>query len=72
MMEMAIMKTDISTGEEFRRVRNRLLRIYSIRECTIDLEDVDKVVRVVGDEIKTKTVVNKIKSYGYLCEELPD
>ena len=66
------MKTDISKREDFRKLRNRLLRIYSIRECTIDLEDVDKVVRVVGDEIETNTVVDKIKSYGYLCEELPD
>lgn len=71
-MEIAIMKTDISTREDFRRVRNRLLRIYSIRECTIDLEDIDKVVRVVGDKIKTNTLVDKIKSYGYLCEELSD
>ncbi len=71
-MEIAIMRTDINTREDFRRVRNRLLRIYSIRECTIDLEDIDKVVRVVGDEIKTGTVVNKIRSYGFLCEELPD
>ncbi len=71
-MNMAIMKTDISTREDFRKLRNRLLRIYSIRECTIDLEDVDKVVRVVGDEIETNTVVDRIKSYGYLCEELPD
>ncbi len=71
-MEIAIMKTDISTRKDFRIVRNRLLRVYSIRECTIDLEDVDKVVRVVGDKIKTESVVNKIKSFGFLCEELPD
>ena len=71
-MKIAIMKTDINTREDFRRLRNKLLRIYSVRECTIDLEDVDKVVRVVGDKIKTETVVNKIKSFGFLCEELPD
>ncbi len=71
-MEIAIMKTDISTRRDFRTVRNRLKRVYKIKECTIDLDDIDKVVRVIGDKFKIGTIVNKIRSYGFLCEELPE
>ncbi len=48
-------------------------RLYPcINECTIDLEDKDKIIRVIGDNIETNDVVSRIKSYGFLCEELPD
>ncbi len=71
-MEMLILKTDINTRYDFRTVKNRLQGYYRINECTIDLDDRDKVVRVIGDNIETNDVVSKIKSYGFLCEELPD
>ena len=71
-MEMLILKTDINTGYDFRIVKNRLQGYYRINECTIDLEDRDKVVRVIGNNIETNDIVSKIKSYGFLCEELPD
>ena len=71
-MEMLILKTDIKNRYDFRKVRNKLQGYYRINECTIDLEDRDKVVRVIGDNIETNDVVSRIKSYGFLCEELPD
>ncbi len=71
-MEMAILKTDISSGYDFRIVKNKLHKYYNINQCTIDLDDMDKVVRVVGDKIEMQDVIDKIKSLGYLCEELPD
>ena len=71
-MQMLILKTDINTRYDFRTVKNRLKGYYRINECTIDLDDRDKVVRVIGDNIETNDVVRRIKSYGFLCEELQD
>lgn len=71
-MEMVILKTDIKSKYDFRIVKNKLKENYKINECTIDLDDRDKIVRVIGDHIETNDVVSKIKSYGFLCEELPD
>ena len=71
-MKMLILKTDINTRYDFRIVKNRLKGYFRINECTIDLDDKDKVVRVIGDIIETNDLVSKIKSYGYLCEELTD
>ena len=53
-MEMLILKTDIKNRYDFRKVRNKLQGYYRINECTIDLEDRDKVVRVIGDNIENK------------------
>jgi len=69
---MLILKTDINNSDDFSTVRNRLDDSYRINECTIDLEDKDKVVRIIGDDIEVKDVVGSIKSFGFLCEELPD
>ena len=69
---MAILKTDISNGYDFKKVQNKLQHYYKINECTIDLDDRDKVVRVIGSNIRINDLVNKIRSYGFSCEELPD
>ncbi len=71
-MEMLILKTDINSRYDFKKVKNRLKGYYRINELTIDLDDRDKVVRLIGDDIEPNDVVSKIKSYGFLCEELPD
>jgi hypothetical protein len=71
-MEMLILKTDINTRNDFRTVKNMLQGYYRINECTIDLDDRDKIVRVIGENIVTNDIVSKINSYGFLCEELPD
>lgn len=71
-MDMLILKTDISTKYDFRIVKNYLSRYYKINNCTIDLDDIDKVVRVIGENIETNDVVDRIKSFGHLCEELQD
>jgi hypothetical protein len=71
-MEILILKTDINTRNDFKKVKNRLKGFYRLNECTIDLDDRDKVVRVIGENIRTNDIVSKINSYGFLCEELPD
>ncbi len=71
-MEMLILKTDINNSNDFRTVKNGLDGSWRINECTIDLEDKDKVVRIIGDDIEVNDVVGRIKSFGFSCEELPD
>lgn len=71
-MEIIILKTNINSREEFKLVKNDLKNSYRINECTIDLEDIDKVVRVIGENINTNEVVKGITRLGYNCEELPE
>ena len=50
-MEMLILKTNINSPKDFKKVQYTLNNSYQINECTVDLGDRDKVLRVVGDKI---------------------
>ena len=71
-MEIIILRTNINSLYDFNSIRYKLIDTYNISECTIDLEDKDKVVRIVGNNIKLNYLADKIKSYGFSCEELDD
>lgn len=71
-MEILILRTNIKSKTDFSSIKRNLNNSYQINECTIDLEDRDRVVRVIGENIKKEDVVNSISSLGFACEELPD
>jgi hypothetical protein len=69
-MEMLILKTNINSKIDFNRVRHTLNSSYKINECTVDLGDRDKVLRVVGDKLDMEGVISRVKDLGYYCEDL--
>ncbi|HKB87087.1 MAG TPA: hypothetical protein VKD08_13000 [Ignavibacteriaceae bacterium] len=71
-MKMLILKTNINLKDDFISMKNSLSRSFDINECTIDLDDTDKVVRVIGRRLNKNEVLERINSLGYVCEELPD
>jgi hypothetical protein len=71
-MDILILKTDINSKDGFLTVKNNLLDSYNLNDCTIDLEDEDKVLRVIGDNLNLYEVTSRIINLGFVCEELPD
>ena len=71
-MEILILKTNISSNYEFNSVKTGLFGSFNIQECTIDLEDKDKVVRVIGEDLNMDSVNSQIGLMGYESEELED
>jgi len=69
-MEMLILKTNINSKSDFKTVKYTLNSNYKINECTVDLGDKDKVLRLVGDKLNMDDVINQVKDLGYNCEEL--
>ena len=69
-MDILILKTNINSGYEFNSVRTGLYGSFNIRECTIDLDDKDKVVRVIGEDLNMDSVNSQIGMMGYNSEEL--
>ncbi len=69
-MEMLILKTNINSKIDFKKVRYFLNGSFKINECTVDLGDRDKVLRVVGSELNMNEVISKVKDLGYYCEDL--
>lgn len=69
---MLTLKTDINSKYDFQRVECTLSNLFNINECTVDLEDSDKVLRVIGRGLNLDDVVGKVKELGYNCEDLPN
>jgi hypothetical protein len=71
-MDILILKTNIKSNYDFTSVKEKLKRTYDLQECTIDLEDRDKVMRVIGNNINLDEIAGDVKNYGFVCEELVD
>lgn len=70
-MHISIFSTSIST-EEYLNVAARILNaIPGIRKWTVDLEDSDRVLRVIAYNVAPKTIEEHLQRAGYICQELP-
>ena len=71
-MNVWILKTNISSQSEFEKVKNTFDRNLDIYECTIDLDDIDKVVRIITNDLTLNAAESKIQNLGFFCKELED
>ncbi len=66
-----IFKTNIETKSEANRLKKLLSSSLEIKQLSIDLEDIDNVLRIEAHKrINEKDIINKIISEGFICEEL--
>lgn len=70
--DILIFKTNINSKDEFLHVSKNLSKTYNIKECTVDLEDRDKVLRIIGDDLEQYNITSFVNSFGFVCEELRD
>ena len=71
-MDILILKTNINSKDEFLSIKRNIKKAYYINECTINLEDIDKVLRIRGLDINPDEITSFVTNLGYYCEELPD
>ncbi len=71
-MTALIFKTNINSVEKFNMVQHVLYRTPNIYECTIDLEDIDRVLRILADDLTTGDVEKEINNLGFFCKELEE
>ena len=69
-MDVLILKTNINSAYDFSRVKGSLKKSFKLDECTVDLSDIDRVLRVIGDKLNLDEVISKVKTLGYYCEDL--
>ena len=73
MNRVLIFKTNVDSNYDVTIVNSILSKFPQIKRSTIDLRDVDKVLRVeCGNNIEMELIINKINQLGFSCEELPD
>ena len=71
-MDILIFKTNINSPGDFNLVRNGLNENHDVKECTIDFQDRDKVLRVISDKLTVRQVEKKLGLLGFYCRELND
>jgi hypothetical protein len=69
-MEVHVFKTNVSDQQEKQRLAEVFEGITTVIEWSVDLEDVDKVLRVVSSGGHAADFINKVRVRGFFCEEL--
>jgi hypothetical protein len=73
-----VFKTNIQNEFQRSYVQIIMNSIYGVHDCTVDLDDVDKVLRVeidcdkIDDNIDESFIIEKINSLGFMCKSLED
>lgn len=68
-MYILVFKTNIETAN-LDKVKETLNAMVGISKWSVDVEDSDKVLRIVTTYLKSYQIANAIQSMGFFCEEL--
>ena len=72
-MKLFILKTDIQTEKQLAQLRPVFQQIDDITRWTIDMEDVDHVLKVeTGVDSQEMEMIHLLRTKGINCEQLPD
>ncbi|MBS1753866.1 MAG: copper chaperone [Ferruginibacter sp.] len=69
-MEIFVFKTNLANTRHINKVKPALNKHPFIKDWNVDLQDCDKVLRVVSDNIPSKEIEQIIVNSGYDCVEL--
>lgn len=69
---IGIFRTNINTRDDRNRVIAAITARFSVTDCSVDIEDCDKVLRVVCQEpsIEENTLLEFVQHMGYQCAVL--
>jgi hypothetical protein len=67
--QVLVFKTNINSDEEAGRLSN-FLSTKAIRKWNVDLEDKDRILRIVTDILSPEDIIGFAKQNGLECEEL--
>lgn len=70
-MEVLVFRTSVMHEQEVSRVQS-LLTIPAIKRWNFDLDDCDRILRVISDEVSPRYVESALNNAGFLCQELED
>ena len=69
-MDVLVFKTNIQHKNDVERIRPLFNNHNNILSWNVDIEDVDKVLRIESSSNISREVENIIRQAGYLCIEL--
>ncbi|RZA03983.1 MAG: hypothetical protein EOP47_00865 [Sphingobacteriaceae bacterium] len=71
-MNVLVFSTSITATEQISEVKPILKAVRSIKEWNFDLEDCDKILRVVSNDLSPRFIEGLLQNAGYQCLELAD
>jgi hypothetical protein len=71
-MGVYVFKTDINSASLIESVKPLLNSNQYISDWSIDMEDIDNVLRVISAELLENEIIQIIISKGFICEALTD
>ena len=69
-MNVLVFTTSVSEPEQITEVSPLLTAVKAIEDWNFDLEDCDKILRVVADDISPRFIEVMLQNAGFDCIEL--
>lgn len=69
-MDVLVFITSVNEPEQVSRVSPLLTAVSAIEEWNFDLEDCDRILRVVADDISPRFIEVLLQNAGFNCMEL--
>lgn len=67
---VGVFRTNISTGKEKIQVIEAICNQFDIQQCSIDLDDCDKVLRILSNTLEEDKIILFVQKLGYQCTPL--
>jgi len=68
---MGIFRTNITTVQDRNNVIHAISSQFSVNACSVDLEDCDRVLRVVSPQsLAEQTIIEFVTRLGFSCDIL--
>lgn len=68
---LGIFRTNITTVQDRNNVINAISSQFNVKDCTLDLEDCDRVLRVVSlQSMAEQTIIDFVTRLGFYCDIL--
>ncbi len=71
-MEILVFKTDVRNRRRVHALAPYLENIKGIIKWNVDLQDIDKILRVESADIPSGAIEKIVRQAGHFCEELQD
>lgn len=68
---LSVFKTNVTNNQEVRLVLNHLQNMYPKINISFELEDVDNMLIIKGDNYKEDEVASLLFNLGFGCDLLP-
>lgn len=69
---VGIFKTNIKTVYDKNKVIHAIVDNFKVTACSVDIEDCDRVLRIVSQQIGEEAIIAFVKRLGYHCDTLLD